>query len=282
MEPLSPADLPADPRALGELALATAVTAADMVRSARLLSFGVETKSTATDMVTDVDRACDALVRRLLTDARPDDGLLTEEDTDHIGTSGVVWVVDPIDGTTNFVYGHSPYQVSIAATVAVGLPDGGIDYRPFATAVVEISRDERYSAVLDGGATCNGLDLRVTTPPALGQALVGTGFAYDPARRSRQAHLVARIIGRIRDIRRCGAAAYDLCSIAANRIDGYYEHGLGPWDLAGGRLIVTEAGGAVEGLLTEHPDPAAGILAAHPDLIGPLRDLLVENEVHTV
>lgn len=282
MESLSRSDLPADPDELGALALTTAITAAAMVRSARLNAFGVETKSTSTDMVTDVDRACDALVRQLLSDARPDDGLLTEEDADHVGSSGIVWVVDPIDGTTNFVYGHSPYQVSIAATVPVELPGGRIDHQPFATAVVEISRDERYAAVLNGGSTCNGRPLRVTAPPSLSQALVATGFAYDPARRSRQAGLVARIIDQIRDVRRAGAAAYDLCSIAANRVDGYYEHGLGPWDLAGGRLIVTEAGGAVEGLLTSHPDPAAGILAAHPDLLGPLRDLLVANGVHSV
>lgn len=266
--PPRPADLPADPAALADLALATAVTAAELVRERRAGSFGIDTKSTATDMVTDVDRASDRLIRQLLLDARPDDGLLTEEDADHAGTSGVVWVADPIDGTTNFVYDLAPYNVSIAAVV---------DGWPVAAAVVEVRNDERFGAVLGGGSFRNGERLVLADPPPLSRALVATGFGYSPERRTAQAELVARLIGRVRDLRRLGAAAYDLCAVAAGRIDAYFEYGLGPWDLAAGHLIATEAGAAVGGYDGEAPDAAAGVIAAHPDLVGPLRELLVAN-----
>ena len=126
-------------------------------------------------MVTDLDRASDELIRGLLLEARPDDGLLTEEDADHAGTSGVVWVVDPIDGTTNFVYDHPPYAVSIAASV---------DGRAVAGAVVEISADDRYQGWLGGGSNRNGTALRIGEPPELARALIVTGFGYDPERRA--------------------------------------------------------------------------------------------------
>lgn len=263
-----PADLPAEPRQLATIALRIAASAADLVRERRLRGFGVDTKSTVTDMVTDVDRASDALIRDLLTQCRPHDGIVTEEDESVSGTSGVVWVADPIDGTTNFVYGHRPYQVAIAATV---------DGRPIAGAVVEIDSDDRYHAALGAGAYRGADRLRIPAAPSLERALVATGFGYLPERRRRQAAVIAGIIGEIRDIRRLGAAAFDLCSVAAGRVDAYYEHGLGLWDLAAGELIVTEAGGAVEGIAGGAPDAHRGIIAAHRDLIGPLRELLIAN-----
>ena len=263
-----PSDLPADPRTLASIALRVAASAADLVRERRIEGFGVDTKSTVTDMVTDVDRASDALIRELLTQARPHDGIVTEEDETVSGTSGVVWVADPIDGTTNFVYGHRPYQVAIAAT---------LEGRPVAGAVVEVDSDDRYHAALGAGSYRGSSRLRVPTAPPLERALVATGFGYLPERRRRQARVVAGIIAEIRDIRRLGAAAFDLCSVAAGRVDAYYEHGLGPWDLAAGELIVTEAGGAVEGIDGGAPDAHRGIIAAHRDLIEPLRDLLIAN-----
>jgi myo-inositol-1(or 4)-monophosphatase len=268
VQPLTAGDLPADPAELADLALRTAVAAADMVRAERRAGFGVETKSTDTDMVTSLDKASDVLIRRLLLDARPDDGLLTEEDAEHAGSTGIVWIVDPIDGTTNFVYGHPPYAVSIGAAV------GG---RPIAGAIVEISADDRYHAWLGGGSHRNGAQLRLGEPPALAQALISTGFAYDPRRREAQAAVVARIVGQVRDIRRLGAAAYDLCSVAVGRIDGYYEHGLNAWDLAAGEIIAAEAGAAVEHLRGGPALPLDGIIAAHPALVGPLRDLLLAH-----
>ena len=259
------ADLPADPKALEDLALRTAVAAAEMVRARRSGGFGVHTKATETDMVTDVDRASDAMIRELLLAARPDDGLLTEEDSEHAGSSGITWIVDPIDGTTNFVYDHPPYAVSIAAAV---------ESRPIAGAVVEIAGGERYAASLGGGATRDGAELRLADAPELSRALIGTGFDYDGSRRAAQAELLGRVIGEVRDIRRLGAAAYDLCSVAANRIDAYYEHGLKAWDLAAGEIIATEAGAAVEGLDERGARPGS-VVAAHPSLIGPLRELLL-------
>lgn len=265
-----PTDLPADPVELADLAMQVAVAAADMVRERRRDGFGVTTKSTATDMVTDVDQASDVLIRRLLQEARPNDGIVTEEDTDQPGTSGVVWVADPIDGTTNFVYGHPPYAVSLAATV---------DGRTVAAAIVEISGDDRYGAALGSGSHHNGAALGLGEPPPLDQALVATGFGYDPRRREAQAAVIGRIIGSVRDIRRLGAAAFDLCSVAVGRIDAYYEHGLNWWDLAAGELIATEAGAVVEHVLGGPAVPVDGILAAHPALIGPLRELLLANGV---
>ena len=267
-DPLLPSDLPADPEELADLALRTAVAAADMVRAERRTGFGVETKSTDTDMVTSLDKASDVLIRRLLLEARPDDGLMTEEDAEHTGTTGITWIVDPIDGTTNFVYGHPPYAVSIGAAV---------DGRPVAGAIVEISADDRYHAWLGGGSHRNGDLLHIGPPPALAQALISTGFGYDPARREAQAAVLARIVGQVRDVRRLGAAAYDLCSVAVGRIDGYYEHGLNAWDLCAGEIIAAEAGAAVEALTGGPATPVEGILTAHPDLIGPLRELLLAN-----
>jgi len=266
-------DLPADPVALLAIAHDTAVTAADMVRTERRAGFGITTKSTATDLVTDLDKASDVLIRELLLSARPDDGIITEEDIEHPGSSGIVWIVDPIDGTTNFVYDHPPYAVSIAATV---------DGRTIAAAVVEISADDRYTASLGGGSFRNGIRLQLADPPPLDRAMIATGFGYSPQRRASQAAVVARIIDQVRDIRRLGAAAFDLCSVAAGRVDAYYEHGLSAWDLAAGQLIAAEAGASVEAILGGSPLPHEGVLVAHPGLIGPLRELLIANGVADV
>ena len=261
-------DLPADPRELATIALRIASSAADLVRERRAQGFGIETKSTATDMVTDVDRASDRLIRELIGQARPDDGIITEEDATMVGTSGVTWVADPIDGTTNFVYGMRPYLVSIGAVV---------DGVSVAAAVVEISGDTRFHAALGSGSYRDGARLRVPEAPTLDRALVATGFGYAPERRKRQARVVAGIIDHVRDIRRLGAAAYDLCAVAMGHVDGYYEHGLGAWDLAAGRLIATEAGAAVEAIAGGPAEPHEAVIAAHPDLIGPLRSLIVEH-----
>ena len=263
---LEPRDVSVDPTRLADLALEVAVSAADLVRHRRAEGFGQETKSTATDIVTDVDRASDEHLRDRLSRHRPDDGWVTEESGEFEGATDISWVVDPIDGTTNFVYGHPPYAVSIAACVAG---------RPVAAAIVEIARDERYRAALGGGASRDGIELtaRRAVPPEL--ALVGTGFAYDPARRTRQATMLTHLISRVRDIRRLGAAAYDLTSVASGRLDAYVEAGLQPWDLAAGWLICTESGVVVESIHEVGP-PDSDVLAAPAGLVGPLRELLAE------
>jgi len=268
-----PEQLPEDPSLLERIALEVAAEAADLVRARRSDGFGIDAKSNLNDVVTDLDRASDALIRERLLALRPRDGIITEEDGPITSASGVVWVADPIDGTTNFCYGLAPYAVSIAATV---------DGEPIAGAVVEIAFDQRHAASLGNGARCNGRELRLGPCPALANALVGTGYGYDPERRVRQAEVVGRIIDKVRDLRRHGAASYDLCSVAASRLDAYYEHGLCEWDMAAGRIIATEAGAAVEAIDGGRPRPVDGIIAAQPDLIGPLRDLLVANGVEAV
>jgi myo-inositol-1(or 4)-monophosphatase len=225
----------------------------------------VGTKSTATDMVTEVDREVEQLLVDGILAARPDDGILGEEGADVIGTSGHRWIVDPIDGTTNYLYGHPGFAVSIACE-----RDGEV--------VVGVVNDplhgELHSAIRGGGATRNGEPIRCSSETNIAHALVATGFGYDPERRREQGAVVARILGDIRDIRRMGAAAVDLCSVASGRVDAYFERGLNTWDLAAGELIAAEAGVAIEAI-EGGPVRPGSVLAAPPALLEPLRALLV-------
>ncbi|HBX78174.1 MAG TPA: inositol monophosphatase [Acidimicrobiaceae bacterium] len=270
---LAPEQLPEDPKLLEEIALRVAVTAADMVREKRAGGFEVSSKSTLNDLVTSLDKASDEMIRSLLLDARPHDGLLTEESAAVESTTGVVWVVDPIDGTTNFCYGLAPYAVSIAATV------GSV---PVAGAVVEIAFDQRHVGSLGNGSFCNGQELRCGPPPPLANALIGTGFAYDLDRRRRQAEFLVGIVDKVGNIRRHGAAAYDLCSVAAGRLDGFIEVGLQSWDFAAGQIIATEAGARVEALDGAPPRPHEAVLAASAELFEPLKELLLAQGINEV
>jgi myo-inositol-1(or 4)-monophosphatase len=224
----------------------------------------VGTKSSSTDMVTEIDRASEQLIVAGLRAARPDDALLGEEGTTSAGTSGVRWVIDPLDGTTNYLYGLAGFAVSIAAEV-----DG--------EAAIGVVHDPLHGDVFTGvrgrGAHRNGRRLHVQGPEGLRDALVATGFAYDPERRRKQAAVLTEVLPRIRDIRRGGAAAVDLCSVACGRVDAFYERGLGPWDFAAGALIASEAGAAV-GDLEGGPPSGGFVLAAPPELFEPLRSLL--------
>ncbi|WP_353950275.1 inositol monophosphatase family protein [Knoellia sp. S7-12] len=233
--------------------------AADVARSAGRLVVderpdAVEvatTKSSATDVVTVMDqRSQDHLIARL-REARPDDAVLGEESGGATGTSGITWVIDPIDGTVNYLYGIPAYAVSVAAVV--GDPTTAGAWRPFVGAVYNPVTDELYLARVGGGSRVIRTDgvqreLTPTTCTELGQALVGTGFGYAAQRRERQGRLVLEVLPQIRDIRRIGSAALDLCAVGAGLIDAYYETGLNPWDLAAGWLIATEAGAVVGGL----------------------------------
>jgi myo-inositol-1(or 4)-monophosphatase len=219
----------------------------------------VETKSTRTDMVTEMDRASEALVVRLLREARPDDAVLGEEGTETAGTTGVRWVVDPLDGTTNYLYGFPAWSVSVGAE---------IDGHSVAGAVFDPIHGELFRAVLGGGASCNGVPLQVGGAPDLATALVGTGFAYDAGRRAVQAAELVRILPEVRDVRRAGSAALDLCWVALGRLDASYERGLARWDWAAGSLVAAEAGA-----LVEHLDDGT-TMAAPPHLAEPLRALL--------
>ena len=248
----------------------------------------VSTKSSPTDMVTEVDQAAEELIRSRLLAARPHDTILGEEfglgtdppqatgpaaaeaSTPEAGPTtsaagvGVRWVVDPIDGTTNFLYGHPGFAVSIAAEVA-GRTVAGVVRVPFP--------DEVFTATAGGGARRNGEPISTSTRAELDRALVATGFSYEPDRRRRQGAVLASVVGELADVRRMGAASVDLCSVACGRIDAYWERGLKPWDHAAGALIATEAGAIVADLGGGPPGPGC-LLAANPALWTPLADLL--------
>lgn len=254
-----------------DVALEAAAVAVELIHTKRPPSFGVRSKSSLTDMVTEMDTASEALIRRTISSRRPGDTIVGEEAGEHPAgegapTTGVTWWVDPIDGTTNYVYDHPGYNVSIAA---------GVAGRTLVAVVADPTHDRTYAAVRGGGARCDGTPLRLGPPPPLEAALVATGFSYDPGRRSRQGKVAGELVGRVRDLRRMGAAALDLCSVAAGRVDAYYEAGLSIWDLAAGALIAQEAGARV-GTLDGGPVRPESVLAAHPDLFEPLRELLVE------
>jgi myo-inositol-1(or 4)-monophosphatase len=222
----------------------------------------VDTKSSSTDMVSEVDRDAEAAVSRVLAARRPDDGVLGEEGTARPGGSGVRWVVDPLDGTTNFLFGIPQFAVSVAAEVD-GATKVGI--------VVDPSRQETWAAVAGWGARRNGRPCQVASGRStLATALVATGFGYRSARRQWQGGVAARVLPRVRDIRRLGAAALDLCWTAGGRFDAYYEWGLNPWDLAAGALICAEAGGRV------HVFPGRLIVATTPELFDPFCTLLTD------
>ncbi|RFS81703.1 inositol monophosphatase [Actinomadura spongiicola] len=228
----------------------------------------VQTKSSPTDVVTLMDRAAEQLVIERIRAVRPDDAFLGEEGGDHAGGSGVRWVIDPIDGTVNYLYDLPDWAVSIAAEV-----DGTV-----VAGVVEIPlRGETYTAVRGGGAlrhTASGArELRVNSQVPLGEALVATGFGYAAGRRARQARVLTGVLPRVRDIRRGGSCCVDLCALAAGRIDAYYERGVQAWDIAAGGLIVREAGGRIEGLHGAAPNPELTI-AGGPGTFEALHDLL--------
>lgn len=230
------------------------------------------TKSSPTDAVTEVDTAAERLIRERLGAVRPDDGFVGEEGGRQSGTSGVNWVIDPIDGTVNFVYGIPAYAVSIGIEV-----DGAIR----AGVVVDVPFGAEYTAVLGRGAWRRdrpdslATPLRVATTTDLTQSLVATGFGYHPAQRARQAAAVEALLPKVRDIRRIGSAALDLCSLAAGRFDAYVEEGLQPWDRAAGVLIAREAGVVVTGLDSDEPDERL-VVAAGPGIFDAFRSLVAE------
>ena len=246
---------------LASVALEAAVAAAAVLAEAVGRAPGhVSTKSSGTDMVSDVDRAAEAAVSAVLTRRRPADGVLGEEGTSRSGTTGIRWVVDPLDGTTNFLFGIPQFSVSIAAEI------GG---EPVVGVVVDPSRGETWAAALDRPACCNGAPCRVADGRStLPTALVATGFGYASARRAWQAQVAGQVLPRVRDLRRFGSAALDLCWVAGGRLDAYYEWGLNPWDLSAGRLICQQAGGRV-GILEGRT-----VVATVPGLYDPLVALL--------
>lgn len=263
------------------LALAETVAreAGALVAEGRRAGVGVSTtKTSPVDVVTALDMASEELIRARLATARPQDGILGEEYGHEAGASGLTWVVDPIDGTVNFLYGLPAYAVSVA--VVEGDPTVPGRWTPVAGVVHAPALGRTYLAGRGLGAWC--LDERAGTRERLGgdrgvplsSALVATGFGYRAERRAAQGAVVAALLPRIRDIRRAGAASLDLCAAGAGEVDVYYERGLNPWDLAAGALVVLEAGGVVTGLAGK-PAGEAMTLAGPGPLVAELDEILV-------
>lgn len=264
---------PGDEQDLLRIARACAAVAADELLSRfRAGNGGVRTKSSHTDLVSEADVAAERAVRELLERERPGDAFLGEEG----GWSGkggegqwradgqLRWVVDPLDGTTNFVFGLPLFAVSVACEDG----DGAL-----AGVVLDPVRGEEFAATRSGPATLDGKELRVAPRGGLDTALVATGFGYDSTVRRRQAEVLTRLLPRVRDIRRCGAAALDLAWCACGRFDAYYERGIKPWDVAAGRLLAERAGLQVHDL-PPCGEAAAGILAAPRRWAGELLDMV--------
>jgi myo-inositol-1(or 4)-monophosphatase len=248
-----------------ELAEAIAREAGAQLREAFETDLRIETKSSPTDLVSEADVAAETLIRERLLAARPADGMLGEEGSDSAGTSGLRWIVDPLDGTTNFLFGIPQWGVSIAVEDEEGML-AGVVYDPI--------RDELWAAVRGAEPTLDGEPLRPRERAQdLSKALVATGFGYDAAVRAAQAEISGRLLPRVRDIRRMGSAAIDLAWTAAGRYDAYFERGIKTWDFAAGALICEAAG-----LEVRHLNPAppmdAGILVAPRRLADELASLV--------
>jgi myo-inositol-1(or 4)-monophosphatase len=250
------------------LALATSIAreAGALAKRRFLEPRTIRTKSSEIDLVTDVDHAIDALVRERIRAARPDDALLTEEGGALAGTNGVRWIVDPLDGTTNYAHAFPAFSISVGVEVD-GRREAGVVYDPM--------RDELFAAARGRGATLNGAPIRVSEIAELKRALLATGFAYDVhQKRTPNLEYFERFVGRAQAIRRMGSAALDFAYVACGRFDGYWELHLAPWDVAAGLLLVEEAGGRTSDF-DAGPPPASGarIVASN----GHVHDAMLET-----
>jgi myo-inositol-1(or 4)-monophosphatase len=263
-----------DPAVLVGLARSVAEETAELLMTGHGGVRVVQTKSSPTDVVTQMDRAAEELIRGRIQAARPADAILGEEGGQTGADSLVRWIVDPLDGTVNYLYGLPHWAVSIAAEVA-GEVVAGVVCAPLLR--------ETYTATLGGGGWLHSewlpgpRRLACTIGVGLADALVATGFGYSADQRAEQGGVLAGLLPKVRDIRRAGAAAVDLCYLAAGRVDAYYERGLHDWDVAAGGLVAREAGAVVSGLR----GAAAGkrmTMAASPALFAELHDLLAALE----
>lgn len=237
---------------------------------------GVSTKSTPTDLVSDADRLSEKLLMDLISAARPDDGFVTEESAGRKSDSGTSWVLDPLDGTVNYLFRIPWWCVSVAVEDEGGTVAGAI-YNP--------NMDEMFTASRGGGAHLNGSPIKVSDRREIEKALIGTGFSYDRDARAEQAEIVKRVLPRARDVRRLGSAALDLAHLACGRLDGFYEAPLEKWDSAAGLLMVTEAGGTV----THLPGPGGregerlsdGVIASGTNIHNSLVELVLGQEAES-
>jgi myo-inositol-1(or 4)-monophosphatase len=248
--------------------LAIALDAARAAAAELLPRFGarlqVRAKSSPTDLVSEADEAAEAAIRAVLGERRPQDAILGEEGG-ATGNGDLRWVVDPLDGTTNYLFGVPQWAVSVACEDA----DGGL-----VGVVLDAVRGECFTATRSGVPELNGTVIAPSGRDELAIALVGTGFAYDAEIRSRQAEVLTRVLPRVRDIRRAGAAALDLAWLACGRLDGYWERGVKPWDIAAGSLLC-HRGGLVTAELPESDDGPSGLIAGPPSLVDELHTLVL-------
>ena len=244
-----------------------AVTAASQTaqRRAEHTQFETDTKSSQSDLVTEFDHSAENYIRRRLTTERPLDGVIGEEGDDVPNSSGLTWIVDPIDGTTNFVFGLPAWGCSVAVARGVDLLAGDVHLPAL---------DETFAAALGRGATRNGVPIHSSQRSSLETALVATGFSYDAHRRAEQGVVVARLLPKVRDIRRSGSAAYDLCCVAAGTVDAYYEQSLSIWDIAAGALIAKEAGARVE-ISPRNATTDLTVMASTPNIFPLLRSVVI-------
>jgi myo-inositol-1(or 4)-monophosphatase len=249
----------ADDELLG-VACAAAQAAADVLADTAV-GRGIRSKSSPTDLVSEADVAAEEAIRRVLAERRPQDGIMGEEGDDVPGTSGLRWIVDPLDGTINYLFGIPQWCVSVACEGRAGV-------------ILDPSHGETFTVTSEpGSARCNGEPLVSSRREDLATALVATGFGYESAVRELQAAIVARVLPRVRDIRRAGSAALDLAWLAAGRLDGYYEFGVKPWDYAAGELLCRSTGLQVEHL-PERDGLPAGLLVAAPAIAPALLELV--------
>jgi myo-inositol-1(or 4)-monophosphatase len=234
--------MPSDLTSVQYADLAESIAREAAALAARRRVEGVEVadrKSSIVDVVTAADREVEALVRARIAEARPDDAFFGEESGTGAGTSGITWVVDPIDGTVNYLYGSAEYGVSIGV---VRGPADPTSWEPIAGVVVQPATGVVFRAAAGEGATRDGVPLHVGTPASLAETLVATGFGYTAERRRQQVAVLAGLIGEVRDIRRGGAASLDCCAVGVGTVDAYYERGINPWDMAAGSIVAREAG----------------------------------------
>lgn len=257
----------ADVAVLVDAARAVAAEAGALVHEGRPDRWDVQAKSSPTDVVTQMDLASEVLLRRRLGELRPDDGFLGEEDGLHPGTTPVTWVVDPVDGTYNYLHGHESYSVSVAAVV--GDPTTAGAWTPVAGCVVAPQLHRTWWAGAGTGAYLDGHRLQLEPGGDLATSLVATGFSPLPHRRRAQALVFADLAPHIADLRRCGSAALDLCRVGAGHVGAYYEPGLNPWDVAAGALVAVEAGALV---VEVGHGPASGrmLVAGRDGVVAPL------------
>jgi myo-inositol-1(or 4)-monophosphatase len=261
---------------LGNISVEVAHALGSFLSGERPAHLELQEKSTPTDIVTQMDSLAESMARDMVAQRRPEDGFLGEEGARDSSVSGFIWIVDPIDGTTNYIYGLPMWAVSVAV-VREGRSVAGCVYAPGLGMMVSAVRGAGARWHDPGGAR----SLKASAQHSVGEALIGTGFSYRPEQRSMQGRCVAEVIPYLRDIRRAGAASVDLCWVGAGLLDGYFEQGLHIWDFAAGALIVEEAGGVIttmkgESVWTDdvNGEERGTIIASAPGIHEQLRALL--------